>query len=45
MINPHHRIIYAPDPNAPATMTSVNQQMNYSGLAGVGSFQNERHFV
>lgn len=43
VINSHHRVIYAPDANAPVTMSSANQ--NLSGLAGVGAFQNERHFL
>lgn len=45
LVNNHHRVIYTPDPNAPVTMANNNQNINLSGLAGVGSFQNERHFL
>lgn len=48
VINPHHRVIYAPDPSTtdfsdPVTMSSTNQ--NLAGLSGVGSFQNNRQFL
>lgn len=46
MANPHHHIIYVPDPNAPVTMSNVAASPNtLSHMAGVGSLQNSRHFL
>lgn len=45
-VNPHHHIIYVPDPNAPVTMSNTATTSEpIPRMAGVGSFQNERHFV
>lgn len=48
VINDHHRVIYAPDPNAPITMSSANSiNLSFHEFSGVSSLpvQDNRHFV
>ena len=48
-ISPTHRVIYYPDPNAPAVMSTNShspgvEESSMEGLAGVGN-ANQRHYM